>query len=477
MRCSFFYLLSRDWQYAGYLVFLLSLFFLGFADLNRLIQEQLSIYWRTLDECLLLGIWAVILLVLGVKHIWIRLGGRSWLVPYLNLLMILGFFLPFLKLLPNLSGMLFQARVVSGIDQVDHGDLLLDCSNTPDIYYIILDGYGRADMLADLYGFDNLPFLAYLQQRGFYVADESYTNYIQTIYSIPSGLNFRYIDPSGSGMHRTIYFSGLMEQNAIMTALKRCGYRTVALESGFFFTELPDVDFYLVRSIGPNEFESLLLVDFPFDILAEQLNLEPHKLSYEAHRQRVLYSFEKLATLYQMTGPKIVFAHIISPHPPFVFDPSGNAIQPQQMYYIGDGEDFAGSLDEYLSGYPAQVQFVNRRLEQVVEALLENSDQPPVIILQGDHGPGSRLDWDSPAQTCLWERTSILNAYYLPGAGADLLYPSISPVNSFRVVLNVYFGADLPLLPDSTYFSFHRLDRQAIDITSQRASRANCNPP
>jgi hypothetical protein len=82
--------------------------------------------------------------------------------------------------------------------------------------------------------------------------------------------------------------------------------------------------------------------------------------------------------------------------------------------------------------------------------------------------------WDSPSQTCLWERTPILNAYYLPEGGERLLYPSISPVNSFRVVLNAYFGAELPLLPDNTYFTSKRLPRQAVDITAERASRANC---
>jgi hypothetical protein len=86
------------------------------------------------------------------------------------------------------------------------------------------------------------------------------------------------------------------------------------------------------------------------------------------------------------------------------------------------------------------------------------------------------LDWDSPANSCLWERTSILNAYYLPGDGKNKLYPSISPVNSFRIVLNTYFGAELPLLPDRTYFTSHRLEGQAIDITEKRSSRQNCTP-
>jgi hypothetical protein len=123
------------------------------------------------------------------------------------------------------------------------------------------------------------------------------------------------------------------------------------------------------------------------------LYLKPLEFSYEGHRQRVLYSFEQLKTLYQMDGPKFVFAHILSPHPPFVFDQFGNPIDPEYSYYIGDGDDYQYELDKYLASYPEQVLFINYKLEQVIDSILANSASPPVIIIQGDHGPGSRLDW------------------------------------------------------------------------------------
>ena len=81
----------------------------------------------------------------------------------------------------------------------------LDCSSTPDIYYIILDAYSGADVLDELYGLDNRPFLDSLRSKGFYVADDSHTNYTQTIFSVPSTLNFDYIDvPTGSQRGRAI---------------------------------------------------------------------------------------------------------------------------------------------------------------------------------------------------------------------------------------------------------------------------------
>ena len=115
-------------------------------------------------------------------------------------------------------------------------------------------------------------------------------------------------------------------------------------------------------------------------------------------------------------------------------------------------------------------------MEKAIDAILEKSKTPPVIIIQGDHGPGSGLDWKSPERSCLWERTSIFNAYYLPDGGSSLLYPSITPVNSLRVVLNTYFKAGLPLLPDHTYFTSHYLTDQVIDINDKTGSKQNCQP-
>ena len=91
--------------------------------------------------------------------------------------------------------------------------------------------------------------------------------------------------------------------------------------------------------------------------------------------------------------------------------------------------------------------------EEIITYILEHSRQKPIIIIQGDHGSGYHLDWASQENTCLRERFSILNAYYLPGKKKVNLYPSITPVNSFRVVFNAYFKANLPMLPDRSYYS------------------------
>jgi hypothetical protein len=100
---------------------------------------------------------------------------------------------------------------------------------------------------------------------------------------------------------------------------------------------------------------------------------------------------------------------------------------------------------EYVDAYAQQVRFLAKVVTKAVQRILADSPEPPIIIVQGDHGPrGFSPD-------IRYSRLAILNAYYLPDGGRRLLYPSISPVNSLRVVLNHYFGANLSLLPDRAF--------------------------
>lgn len=471
--------LLRDWLYAGYLVFLLQVFTFAFGHLTRVLEEALP---ESIDLSAPgpLAVCGLLLLLLAHRGVWKRLGGGRT-TRLLNVSLGLALFAQVLVALPELYQEVSQAYAQEETEilpQTGPG-VELDCSESPDIYYLVLDGYGRADVLRELYGVDTDPFTGFLEEKGFYVAGESRANYTQTVYAIPAALNYEYVPPEPENANGRQYFTALIRENHVTQLLEACGYRTVAFESGFYFTNHPEVDRLLSPGSGLNELESLLLSGSPPDVLVDALELEVDATDhgYAAHRARTLFAFEELQRLAGDAGPKFVFAHILAPHPPFVFDAEGNPIQPGRGYSIGDGDDFKGAWEEYRRGYAGQVRFVNSLLEQAIETILAESGSPPVIILQGDHGPGGFLDWSAPDQTCLWERTSILNAYYLPDSGEAQLYPGISPVNSFRVVLNAYFGADLPLLPDRTYFTSHRLPRRQIDVTGEAGSRANCAGP
>jgi len=65
----------------------------------------------------------------------------------------------------------------------------LDKSKLPNVYYIILDGYGSSRILKELYGFDNHDFETFLTKEGFYIASKSRCNYSTTMLSLASSLN------------------------------------------------------------------------------------------------------------------------------------------------------------------------------------------------------------------------------------------------------------------------------------------------
>jgi hypothetical protein len=77
------------------------------------------------------------------------------------------------------------------------------------------------------------------------------------------------------------------------------------------------------------------------------------------------------------------------------------------------------------------------------------------------------VNWDEVTDEQVREELGILNAYSFPGIDASILYPSITPVNSFRQVFNLYFDADLELLPDRNYICRPRQPYAFYDLTDR----------
>ena len=88
----------------------------------------------------------------------------------------------------------------------------------------------------------------------------------------------------------------------------------------------------------------------------------------------------------------------------------------------------------------------------MIDGILTNSKTPPVIIIQADHGPAIQHYYLTMDELSVFERYSILNAYYLPGVNPNEVPKDITPVNSFRFVFNKYFNANFQLLPNHQYF-------------------------
>lgn len=345
-----------------------------------------------------------------------------------------------------------NAVSVSGITMNGHESV----NEKPDVYYIILDMYGRDDVLLDRFHYDNSGFLAQLEDLGFVVARCSVTNYNMTELSLASSFNMNYLDTLGSqynaGSKDRSGLPSLIHHSAVRSIFEGMGYRFINFETGFTFTEIRDADEFLVPSyvelknqqnpIRVNAFESLLIKTTAFVILSDVQTkwLTPVADALDMRRVHVvreLYLLDKLPTLASEKEPKFVYAHILIPHPPFVFTKDGVTLELPSSY----GEDGKGpNAKDYSVGYRRQLDYINMRLIPILQQIIRDSATAPIIILQGDHGVDPK-------------RSFILNAYYLPGQEKNPVWQEISPVNTFRVVFNTYFNGKFEILPDINYAS------------------------
>ena len=368
---------------------------------------------------------------------------------------------------------------MDAVQLVQSGSVQAD--TLPDIYYIILDGYARADVLEELYNYDNSEFLEFLDQRGFFVADQGRANYAQTTLSLASSLNLHYLDVLASHVGRE---SGdrqplqrMLRDSSVVQFLEQQGYLTVALPSGYGPTNLDEVDVYLESGPSWNALEVLLLGNTPIPwMVTSQSELNSHA----PHIFRIRYALEHLADTAQLQSPHFVFSHIMAQHPPFVFDSRGNEILQHREFTMEDGNryvEMGGTFERYLAGYTAQLSFINDQIMAIVDDLLSSgSSRPAIIILQADHGPGLRLDWEDPEKTCFRERFAILNAIHLPEGDSASLYDEMTPVNTFRLIFNRYFGTNLEILEDEIYFSTWDRPYEFINVTDAvRSGQSACS--
>jgi hypothetical protein len=348
----------------------------------------------------------------------------------------------------------------------------LKAARPPDIYYIILDGYARTDVMKTHFDFDNTAFFERLEKKGFYVARQSTANYCQTPLSLSSSLNAVYLDDlvRGLGPDQT-ELTDLIGKSNVLASLRRLGYKFVSFATGFDPTDHPDADVYLSPHSFSSGFERMVIDITPLRMVwPNPRNSNPSNMS----RQRTIYLLEKLPELSTDPAPTLVLAHVFCPHPPFVFGENGEDVSKKYLRYTINGGDkdrgrFRDPAD-FARAYRDQSAFITQQIEETIEKILARSPEPPIIILQSDHGSELKLDTIDVNNTDLCERMSILNIYYFPDRKYEGLYSRISPVNSFRVVFNTFFGSNLELLPDRSYFSTWTEPYVFIDVTDRVAS-------
>ena len=321
--------------------------------------------------------------------------------------------------------------------------------NSPDIYHFILDSYSRSDILESAFKIDNSAFIEELKQLGFYVADCSWPNYVNTRLSLSSALNMDYINVIAPDATPKVQNMGVVDplilHSKVRADLEALGYKTVSFQTGYLFTEFHDADYYIPMAsfsffrpfVTP--FESLLLDETAFRLLKLIPAVKTWSIQSPLY-EKYLIDKNKVAILKNLDipSPKFVFGHFAAAHRPFMFTADG-ALQGDDRYYSKTNSRPINP-EFGIKGYANGIAYLDTSMIDIIKILLA-SDNPPIIIIQGDHG-NVRL-----------EQQGILNAYYFPGKDYHSLYPNITPVNSYRVIFNQFFNGSMPLLTDRSYYS------------------------
>ncbi|MCI0450958.1 MAG: LTA synthase family protein [Candidatus Latescibacteria bacterium] len=319
----------------------------------------------------------------------------------------------------------------------------------PDIFYIIFDRYGSNVTLTRRYGYDNTPMLDHLRARGFYVADDSRANYLVTAQSLASSLNMAHLLPLSEVIGREsedwLPVFDLLADSRLRRFLADQGYRYVHIGPKWApTTHSPYADRNVRYSAVP-EFTRMLISTTMFYPVLYRLGLDNQDL--EKFR-RVQYQMDVLAGLpAREPEPLFVFAHFLMPHGPYVFNRDGSYRLPE-----------VANVHDEPTNFVEQVAYLDGRIRALVDSLLASypADNPPVVVVQGDEGPypartqPHSFDWQTATNEELSEKMRILNAIHAPGCD-DRFYPSMTPVNTFRILLNCYFGTALEPLPDRSY--------------------------
>lgn len=339
----------------------------------------------------------------------------------------------------------------------------------PDVYYLLLDGYGREDILEEHFGYDNSGFINELKKRKFYIADKANSNYAHTHWSVPSTFNMKYLNylsnQVGEESNNREPLKKLTNYSEVVKIYKSMKYRYASIGSYWGWSDSPASDIELLadnktksKILGINLNEGTL-------VYLQTTALKPwiQNRLRGTLAARIIDAVEKTEKVPRIKEPTLAFTHLLIPHPPYLFDKNGPIKELTRLEL--DNQGFS-DREKYVD----QTIYTNKIVLELVDRIIKNSDTPPIIIIASDHGPASTLtpsefQQADPAKMDaegVKERMAILNAYYFPDNDYSKLYPSISPVNTFRLILSQYFGQDLELLPDRSFLSDNKKNQYRL---------------
>ena len=346
-----------------------------------------------------------------------------------------------------------------------------DAAGGRDIYLLILDARANGRALRKYFGYDDGAFTDSLRALGFTIPQQVRSNYVWTSLSLPSMLNFAYVNElhtDGDDWRANAAARDLVRGNRTAVFLKARAYR-----------------YYLFPSEWHPPTASSPLADDTFRALPAT---HPHRVSGTAFRREVFggtpierlgwlgdpaaHPRRTLAGLSRVADdprPTFVLAHVLLPHDPYVF---GDACAPHR-------QDPRSDLELAKRLYIQQLRCTNDLVLAAITDILARSERTPIIAIVGDHGArlavfeGASRQLDP--QDALEEPYAAFGAFLTPGV-PDLFAGEVSLVNVMQRILVSYFAAQVDPSPDRFFASGFRTRFRLTEVTGKLAGRSLGQP-
>ena len=374
--------------------------------------------------------WLTLIVVSIIVAVRIR-GRLAGLTTALNAISLTLVGLTLFAIVPHLAGTMGAAPVAQSPVASGAVATVAPPTKPRDIYYIVLDRYGSAKAIDLDYKIVNNDMYGWLADRGFTVAANSHANYVKTALSLASTLRMDFLDDIVARMGKTNNDQGpidaVLQDHPVGRFLQARGYRYIHIGSYFGPTRtsrIADVNL----GVGSVSDLSTALYDYSaLPAIARRLGLAASDPLRERHRANAIFDFEALERVRGEAGPKFVFAHLLMPHPPYVFDADGS--------FVAENPPAGGPT------YTTQLSYTNTRLKAILEPLLALPEaERPIIVIQADEGPYPpayardtiHYDWSTASGDELETKYGILNAMYLPGPTPARPFPTPRSVRSTR---------------------------------------------
>jgi hypothetical protein len=319
-------------------------------------------------------------------------------------------------------------------------------ASAPNLYFVLLDGYPRQDSLESL-EIDNTQFLAALGQRGFAVAPRSHTNYHNTLLTLTSMLNGRYLadlpellEAAGSFPAEERQLHRVLNSARLLDDLRSHGYEIVASPSAYGPAALSSAD-ELIAHGSINHFDQRIISR---TFVGDLLSIVVPGLVDTWLQDAVIAPIEDVESVAagESDGPHFMLAHVLSPHPPFLFDADGGVPQVEACYASGcslwttEREVLNIPEADYRRLLADQVQFIDKRILDMVDRIVAE-DPTGVVVLFGDHG--IRVDAGVSVEY-------FRNFFAARTPGHQGLFPAdVSPVNVLVAIENAYLHTSFPI--------------------------------